>query len=151
MACRAPRAPGQGCLRRACGAADSSRSRTAPPRPRSAERCKSSGTPRVHAGSTSTCAGSPGSERGRLFAIGRKTRASRSIVCSSEDSSGRSLRRAVLITAHRHEQVCDAGRTHVAERCKLVVIGTIEQQNAAPKYLPLVNRLERPCRRELLG
>src|SRR5258707_2861361 len=79
--------------------------------------------------------------------------------CSSEDSSGRSLivglRMSSLIACHVayhcHEQVGDGGCAHVAKRGELVAIDPIEQQNAAAKYLALVNRFERTRRSDLLG
>src|SRR5258706_9142814 len=71
--------------------------------------------------------------------------------CSSEDSSGRSLGRDILIADHGNEQVGDGGCAHVAERVELVAIDAIEQQNAAAKYLALVNRLKRTRGGDLIG
>src|SRR6266851_9144135 len=66
-----------------------------------------------------------------------------------EYSSGRSLGRDTLISDHRHEQVGDGGCAYVAKRGELVAIDPIEQQNAAPEYLALVNRFERTRRSDL--
>src|SRR6267378_6317439 len=68
-----------------------------------------------------------------------------------EYSSSPSLGRAALIAEHRNKQVGDARRAHVAERGGLLAFDTIEQQDAAPEHLALVNRLQRPCRGDLLG
>src|SRR5229473_2602614 len=76
-----------------------------------------------------------------------------------EYSSGRSLVRALcrclwrtgLVVHYCNEQVGDCRCAQVAERGELVAINTIEQQNAAPEYLALVNRFERTRRSDLLG
>src|SRR5229473_3117306 len=79
--------------------------------------------------------------------------------CSSEDSSGPSLVTALRLRSliachipnHCNEQVGDGGCAHVAKRGELVAINAIEQQNAAPEYLALVNRLERTRCGDLFG
>src|SRR5258707_9850394 len=68
-----------------------------------------------------------------------------------KSSSSRSLSRRVWISNHGYEQVGDAWGAHVAKRGELLAIGTIEQQDASPQYLALVNGLERICCGELLG
>src|SRR5215469_17288230 len=56
----------------------------------------------------------------------------------------------VLISDHSDKQIANAGCAHLAQGCKLFAIDAIEQQNAAAEHLPRVNRLERPCRCNLL-
>src|SRR5216683_384742 len=68
-----------------------------------------------------------------------------------EYSSSPSLGRATLIAEHGNKQVGDARRSHVAKRRELLAFDTIEQQDAAPEHLALVNRLQRPCCAELFG
>src|SRR3989442_15359521 len=67
-----------------------------------------------------------------------------------EYSCSCSLCRAGLNAHHGNEQVGDTGRAHFAKCGELVTIDTIEQQNAAAEHLALVNRLERPCRGNML-
>src|SRR5205807_7447608 len=62
-----------------------------------------------------------------------------------EYSCSCSLCCACLIAHYGNEQVGDAGCAHFAKRGELVTIDSIEQQDAAPEPLALVNRLERPC------
>src|SRR6267143_1956414 len=60
-----------------------------------------------------------------------------------ESSSSRSLCRGALIAHHGNEHVGNAGCADIAERGELLAISTIEQQDAAPEYLALVNGLQR--------
>src|SRR5260221_12903834 len=68
-----------------------------------------------------------------------------------EYSSSPSLGRAALIAEHGYKQVGDAWRSHVAKRGELLAFDTIEQQDAAPEHLAFVDRLQHPCRADLLG
>src|SRR3979490_73874 len=68
-----------------------------------------------------------------------------------EYSSSPSLSRGALIAEHGNKQVGDARRSHFAKRVELLAFDTIEQQDAAPKHLAFVNRLQRPCGGDLLG
>src|SRR6266702_953841 len=67
-----------------------------------------------------------------------------------EYSSSPSLGRAALIAEYGNKQVGDARRSHVAKRGELLAVDAIEQQDAAPEHLALVNRLERPRCGDLL-
>ena len=58
---------------------------------------------------------------------------------------------AALIAEHGNKQVGDAGLAHFAKRGELLAFDTIEQQDAPPEHLALVNRLQRPCCGDLLG
>src|SRR4030081_2518121 len=84
--------------------------------------------------------------RVRLPASGAETRALRSIEYSFSSSC-----LACVISQHGHKQVGDAGCAHIAERGELLTIDAIKQQNAATKHRTFMNRLERPCRSNMLG
>src|SRR5882724_6632281 len=68
-----------------------------------------------------------------------------------EYSSSRSLGHAALIAEHGYKQVGDARGSHVSKRGELLAFDTIEQQDAPPEHLALVNRLQHPCCGDLLG
>src|SRR5580765_380130 len=68
-----------------------------------------------------------------------------------EYSSSPSLGHAALIAKHGNKQVGDARRSHVAKSGELLAFHTIEQQDAAPEHLALVNRLQRPRCGDLFG
>ena len=55
------------------------------------------------------------------------------------------------IAHHSNEQVGDAGPADFAKCGELLAIGMIEQEHAAAENWSLMHRLERPCRREMLG
>src|SRR5439155_21245961 len=68
-----------------------------------------------------------------------------------EYSLTRSLGCDTLIDHHGNEQVGDAGRAHVAKRCQSLTIHSIEKHDATTDRVAFVHRLERLCRRGLLG
>src|SRR5438270_87178 len=49
-----------------------------------------------------------------------------------------------------NEQIGNAGPAHLAKRSQLLPINMIEEHHAATEHWPLVNRLERPCRLDML-
>src|ERR1700745_1504132 len=53
-------------------------------------------------------------------------------------------------THHGHEQVGNARTAHLAERRELLTIDTVEEQDAASKYLSFVNGFERARRGHVL-
>src|SRR5262249_17161665 len=53
-----------------------------------------------------------------------------------------SLWPAGMVSHYGHEQVGDAGCAHIAKRCELLTINSIEQQNASAEHLALIHRFE---------
>jgi hypothetical protein len=56
---------------------------------------------------------------------------------------------AVLVADNRDKQIGDSRRPYVAECRELLPVNAIKQENAAPEYLPLMDRLEGAGRRNL--
>src|SRR5712671_3997031 len=116
-----------------------------------AARDRSSGSPTVRGGWTSTRGGSAGFPWARLRARRGESRARCSMAWSSSRSLSLAGCLASLIADYGDEQVGDAGSADVAERGELLTIGAIEEQDGATEDLTLVNGLERACCGRVVG
>src|SRR5579871_1230628 len=56
----------------------------------------------------------------------------------------------IVVAHHRDKQIRDARRPHFTKRRQLLPVHAVIQQDASPENLPLLDRLQRACRRRLL-